>query len=257
MYPNRLTTAYLNDARRDSRTTPGRLEVRAQGDRAEILIYDEISFWGINAQDFADRIADIHASDITVKINSPGGDVFDGMAIYRQLLDHPANIHVQVDGIAASIASIIMLAGDDVELAQHAMVMIHDPFALVVGNAEDMAHMAKTLDKMGDVLAGIYQARAGGTVAEWRAAMREETWYTADEALEAGLATSVGSDEADTKAAARFDWSMFRHTPAALAQRHEELETSDEGDEAQPALADWRDNARFTIAEAELEGAFV
>jgi ATP-dependent protease ClpP protease subunit len=258
VYPNRLTSAYLNDARR-GRATPGRLEFRSQGDSAEILIYDEISFFGISAERFATELAELRATDITVRINSPGGDVFDGMAIYRQLLDHPADIHVRVDGVAASIASVIMLAGDDVELAQHAMVMIHDPYALVVGNADDMEHMARTLDKMGGVLAGIYAARAGGTAGDWRAAMRAETWYTADEALEAGLATAIGSDAADTKAAARFDWSMFRHTPAALAERDVEIDTPAEGVETGQGatMADWRNGARHDMAEAALKGELV
>jgi hypothetical protein len=123
-----------------------------------------------------------------VEINSPGGNVWDGLAIYNMLRGRQAPVTTRVVGIAASIASIIALAGDTVEIADAALIMIHDPSGMVAGSSEDMRKMADALDQHAEVLAGIYRKKTGRSIESIRAAMKSETWFTADEAIQFGLA---------------------------------------------------------------------
>lgn len=162
---------------------------------AEIYIYDEIGYWGTTANDFIKDLADIKASKISLRINSPGGDVFDGIAIYNALKRHPANITAHVDGIAASAASFIAMAGDEVLMAPHSQMMIHEASGLCIGPADDMRKMADLLDKSSNNIAGIYAKRTGGSTEEWRAKMRDETWFSDQEAVDAGLADAVDGDD--------------------------------------------------------------
>lgn len=200
--PGNLTAEVWRHLRaRDQRPRPdvkARLRVTnnaAGGTRIDLM--DEIGYWGITAQDFVDELLAIDATTIELHVNSPGGDVFDGVAIMNALIDHPATVDVVVDGIAASAASYICMAGDSVKMNRGAQMMIHDALGLCVGNAADMEQMKALLDRISDTIAGLYAERAGGTTEGWRDLMRAETWYSATEAVDAGLA-----DEAAAKAAA-------------------------------------------------------
>jgi ATP-dependent protease ClpP protease subunit len=159
---------------------------------ADVLIYEDIgeSFWGdgVTAKSIAAQITGLDVDELNVRINSVGGEVYEGLAIQNALIANPAKVNVTVDGIAASAASVIAMAGDHVSMARGAMMMIHDPSMVAVGNPQDLRDSADTLDKIADSLASTYAARAGGDVADWRALMQAETWYTADEAVDAGLA---------------------------------------------------------------------
>jgi len=170
----------------------------AAEDRAEVFIYDFIDDFGVNANDFVRDLRAVTAKAIDLHINSGGGFVFDAIAIYSALKNHAATIDVFVDGVAASAATFIAQAGDTVTIEKPAKMMIHDAAGLVLGNAADMREMADLLDELSDTIAGIYADRAGGTVASWREAMRETTWYGAADAVKAGLADRVAND---TKAA--------------------------------------------------------
>ena len=168
------------------------------GSSVEISVYDEIGYWGVSAADFVTDLGGITAKDITLRINSPGGDVQDGLAMLNALRQHPANIHVIVDGWAVSAASFIAMAGDKVSMAPNAMMMIHDAAGMCYGNSAEMAEMAELLNKHSDNIASVYARRAGGTVEDWRTVMRAETWYTDQEAVDAGLADEIlGSEETD------------------------------------------------------------
>lgn len=169
-----------------------RLENRADG-TADLYVYDEIGFFGVTANDLIDQLRGLDATEIHVRLNSPGGEIFDGIAIYNALRSHSARVIVQVDSLAASIASVIAMAGDEVIMAPFSQMMIHDGLGMVVGNAADMREMADLLDRQSDNIAAIYQARAGGQTRTWRARMRAETWYSAQEAVDAGLADRVGN----------------------------------------------------------------
>lgn len=208
------TTRATADLRRGRRDWY-RITAKA-GDEAEVWIYDEIGFWGVTASDFVRELRQVDAAKLTLHLNSPGGDVFDGIAIHTALRDHPATVEVKIDSLAASIASVIAMAGDRVVMSKHATMMIHDPFALAIGDARDMRKMADTLDQLGDTIAGVYAERAGGSVREWRDRMLDETWYTDQTAVDAGLADEVAGEPAAENS---FDLSIFRHPPAALSAR--------------------------------------
>lgn len=189
--PPRVKTARPVAQLRQGRTDWYRIENLGTGSAA-IYVYDEIGYWGVTAADFVAELSELTGvSSIDLHINSPGGEVFEGLAIMNCLRSHPASVTTYVDGIAASIASVIAMAGDRIVMGPHSQLMIHEGSGLCVGDAEDMRKMADLLDFQSNNIAGVYQARAGGTVETWRAAMVAETWYTAEEAVAAGLADEV------------------------------------------------------------------
>jgi ATP-dependent Clp protease, protease subunit len=190
-------------------------DFRAQAKGAEIVIYDEIGAFGTPAKAFHDELKALGpVAELTVRINSPGGAVFDGVAIYNALKRHDAAITVWVDGIAASIASVIAMAGDEIVVPENAMLMLHDPSGLVMGTAADMRAMAEALDRMKAGMVAAYRDKCGRDDAEIEALMAAETWLSAQEALELGLADRV---EAPVRMAAHFDLSRFRNPPPQLA----------------------------------------
>lgn len=168
-------------------------------DETEVFIYDEIGFWGVTAADFIKDIRDISTPKITLRINSPGGDVFDGVAIYNAIRRQDAEVNVFIDGLAASAASFIAMAGDTVTMSPKSQMMIHDAWGLVIGPADDMRKMADMLDKTSDNIASIYADRAGGTVEEWRGKMRDESWFSDQEAVDAGLADRIDGEKMPEK----------------------------------------------------------
>ena len=160
---------------------------------ATIQIFDQIGEdWfggsGVSAKAFSQTLQDIGQGPLVVEINSPGGNVWDGLSIYNMLRGRQEPVTTRVVGIAASIASIIALAGDTVEMAEASLFMIHDPSGMVAGTSEDMRKMADALDQHAEVLAGIYAKATGKPVPQIRAAMKAETWFTAQEAIRFGLA---------------------------------------------------------------------
>ncbi|NUB04512.1 Clp protease ClpP [Azospirillum melinis] len=183
---------------------------------AEILIYDEIGRWGISANQFVQDLRGLgEVSRIDVRLNSPGGEVFDGLAIYNALNAHAAEIVVTVDGIAASIASVIAMAGKDIIMPENAMMMIHDPSGGVWGTAADMRRIADALDKGKLAIISAYR-RCGLSDEEISALMTDESWFSAADALAKGFCTKL---EKPVKMSACFDLAnldRFRHPPAAL-----------------------------------------
>ncbi|HZA66464.1 MAG TPA: head maturation protease, ClpP-related [Geminicoccaceae bacterium] len=190
-------------------------EFRAQARGAEIVIYDEIGAFGIPAKVFLDELKALGpVAELTVRINSPGGSVFDGVAIYNALKRHDAAVTVWIDGIAASIASMIAMAGDEVVMPENAMLVLHDPSGLVMGTATDMRAMAEALDRMKSGMVAAYCDKSGRDEAEIEALMAAETWLSAQEAVALGLADRV---EQPIRMAAAFDLSRFSNPPPQLA----------------------------------------
>ena len=194
----------------------------AEGDSgpAEVLIYDEIDSWfGVSAEALAREIGALDDSrELHVRINSPGGNIFDGVAILNALRGHPGKVTVIVDSLAASAASFIAMGGDEIVMNRDSEMMIHKASGLVVGGADEMRQQAELIDRLNVKMAGIYAERAGGSVEDWLAIMDAETWYSAEEAVEAGLADRVETVTADRdQAAAKFDLSIFAHAGRAHA----------------------------------------
>lgn len=179
--------------------------------KATIYIYDAIGFFGIEANQLVQEIDQLDADEITLRINSPGGDVFDGAAIYNALERHPATIHSHIDGLAASMASLIALAGETVEMAENAFYMIHKPWSMALGTADDFRSEANLLDKIEGTAVGVYARRSGMSNEQITGLLAAETWYTAEEAREAGFIDKIsGSDDSRES---RFDLSVFANAP--------------------------------------------
>jgi len=189
-----------------------RISNNAATGAAEIYIYDEIGYFGITSADFVRDLQGVNSEQITLHINSPGGNVFDGIAILNALKQHPANITVVVDALAASIASVIAQAGDERVMSPNSTMMIHDGMGGGIGlNAADMRELADLLDKTSDNIASVYAERSGqGDAESWRALMVAETWYTADEAVTAGLADRVEGKAAEQTNT--WDLSVFHYS---------------------------------------------
>lgn len=170
---------------------------KIDGATATIRLFDPIDswgeWWGMSAKELAVVLDDLpsNVTEIRLLINSPGGEAFEGIAMVNLLRAHSARVVAVVQGIAASAASFIAAAADETVMATNSTMMIHDAWGICIGNADDMLEMGALLDKLSGNLAAIYAAKAGDDVDVWRAAMKAETWYTADEAVEAGLADRV------------------------------------------------------------------
>ncbi len=199
----------------------------AAEDSATVRIFDEIgySWWGgIDPQQFAEDLDELNVAQLNVHINSPGGDAFGGIAMYNALRQHPARKVVYIDGLAASAASVVAMAGDEIVMNAGSQMMVHDAAGIAIGFALDMEKMASELNKLSDGVAGIYAKRAKGKRDDFRQAMRDESWYTDQEAVEAGLADRIAEDdvsetEEGEKIVARDSrvWKMFRYATRADA----------------------------------------
>ena len=186
------------------------IEAKAGSKEADLFIYDTVGIWGVAANEFVKDLNSLDVSTINLRINSPGGNVFDGVAIYNALKKHDAKVITHIEALAASIASIIALAGDEVQIADNAFYMIHNPYTWAAGDAESMRKTANMLDKVTDSLIKTYTDKTGKSSAEIRQLMDDETWFNAEEAKEIGFADSI-TDEEDVDAA--FDLSLYNNVP--------------------------------------------
>lgn len=187
-----------------------RIENAAPGP-AQVHIFDEIGFFGVTAQDFVKDLAGL-TGDLDLHMNCPGGDVFEAVAIFNALQQHKGDVSVYVDGLAASAASFIAQAAapGKLTIARNASMMIHDAFGMGIGNSADMRELADLLDRQSDNIASIYAQRSGRPVAEFREAMRAESWYVGQEAVDAGLADQA---HGGTQVSDSWDLSIFRGPP--------------------------------------------
>lgn len=186
------------------------------------MIGDDGMGGGVTTRRIAAALRTIGKRDVTVQINSPGGDMFEGIAIYNLLRAHPAKITVEVLGIAASAASIIAMAGDHIRMAPSSFLMLHNAWGVVIGNRHDMAEAAALFERFDGALADIYAARSGMARSEIAALLDAETFLTAQEAVAAGMADTIAGETAaatDVSAQTRPDIQAKRRIDAALAQQ--------------------------------------
>ncbi len=190
--------------------------IRAQALGAEVVIYDEIGAYGVSAKGFLAELGALpEGTPLALRLNSPGGSVFDAVAIYNAIKRHTGMVTVWIDGIAASAASYIAMAGDEVVMPENAFLMIHDPAGMVMGTATDMRAMAEALDKVkGSLLQG-YAGKSGRPQEEIAPLMAAETWLDAKDALDLGFADRIAEP---VRIAARFDVCRFRNAPPALSK---------------------------------------
>jgi len=189
--------------------------IHAREQVAEIFIYDEIGGWGITAKEFIDELnaLDDSIQTIDLRINSPGGSVFEGNAIYNALKRHPATVNAHIDALAASMASVIALAGDSVTMAANGLYMIHNPRGAAWGEADELRKVADLIDKIRLLMVNIYAAKTGMEAELIAEFMNEETWFNAEEALKEGFIDAISDP---IEAAAHFDLSAYRHAPGEL-----------------------------------------
>lgn len=188
-------------------------------DSAEITLYGIVgqSFWsdGVSASKFRDDLKALgEVKDISLRINSEGGDVFEGLTMYNLLVDHGAKITVHVDGLAASIASVIAMAGDEIRMGEGSFMMIHNPWGGAVGDANAMRRMADLLDKVKDQVANIYVARTKNSKNKVSTWMDDETWMNAEESKKKGFAEVVEERIAAAASVSKPDW--YNNLPSEL-----------------------------------------
>lgn len=166
----------------------------------ELLIYDVIGYWGIEAIDVAETLrAHSDAERLVVRINSPGGDVFDGVAIFNSLLNFGTEVDVEVDGLAASAASLIAMAGDTIRMGKGTRMMIHRAWTVAMGNEEELCYVADVLRGIDGDLVNAYVERSGGDAEHIRELVNAETWLSAQEAVDEGLADEVMDAKSNRK----------------------------------------------------------
>jgi ATP-dependent Clp endopeptidase proteolytic subunit ClpP len=174
----------------------------------DVYIFDEIGTYGVTAQAFINDIKDLKDTPINLRINSLGGDVFDGMAMYNVIKRREARTTVYIEGIAASIATIIALGADEVVMAENSLFMIHNAWGGTMGEAKDMRKTAETLDKISSELTDIYRKKTGLSNDVLAEMMDAETWLNADEAYELGFVDTISDS---IKVAAKYDVSKFKN----------------------------------------------
>ena len=207
---------------------------------AVLALDEEIGFWGTQAKDFRAQLDAVEGNELVVEINSIGGDVMAGLGIYNMLRNWAKDgktVTTRVTGVAASIASIIALAGDKREMPKNTFGMVHQASTVAVGTADDMRDAADTLDKVDGSLRGIYMDRMGVDEAKAKEIMAKDTWLTADECKELGFATALIED---VKATAKFDLARAElpDNVAAIFKAEADPEQKPEGDDEPPAAPD-------------------
>ncbi len=208
---------------RDNAAAPRAFEVKAEGEEATLYVYDAIGGWfGLPAADFVKQLNGISAPTIHLRINSPGGDVFEARAMATAIREHKSNIIAHVDGVAASAATLIAISAKEVEMAEGAFFMIHQAWAVAMGNAEDMLAMAGLLEKADQSIAADYMRKtkkAQQQIVDWMAA---ETWFTAAEAKEHGFVDRIAEAQA---VEARWNLSAYAKAPKVLTEKAAEAPT--------------------------------
>lgn len=199
----------------------GQFRAEAGADEATVYLYDTIvsdadtaEWWGgVDPLTFARALAGINAPVIHLRINSPGGDVFAAQAMAQALREHPAKVVAHIDGYAASAATEVAVAADEVIMAPGAMYMIHNAWTIAIGNKSDFLDTAALLEKVDLTLAQSYAERTGSDLKQITDWMDAETWFTAQEAVDAGFADSVADSKPKAQATATWNLSAYKHAP--------------------------------------------
>ncbi|WP_128948194.1 MULTISPECIES: head maturation protease, ClpP-related [Bradyrhizobium] len=197
-----------------ARTFGAGFDVRAADRATEITVFGEIG-WDVTAAAFHERLTSLKG-DLVVKINSPGGNVFDGIQMHNSLVEYPGKVTVKIMALAASAASIVAMAGHEIQMTANSFFMLHRSWGITVGNVDAHTDTAGLLSKIDGALATTYAARTGQDLEQVNAWMANETWFTPIEAIDAGLADEQIADPDEPTAA--FDLSIFAKTPDILKQ---------------------------------------
>lgn len=230
---------------------PSYYQIRNQENGVEILLYEQIgklsSGEGITAKRLSEDLRPFKGRPLNVRINSPGGNVFEGNTIYNIFKNHKGRVKVFIDGIAASIASVIAMSGDEIIIPQNGMIMIHNPYGLTIGDADAMRKQAAALDKVKSTIVGIYHGKTKLNHARLSEMMTAETWLTGDEAKENGFADTLSEPQ---EYEANFEMlEQFSNKPRTLSYEVKSMSTkqqlADNTLKAQPAQIEWKKNPQI------------
>jgi ATP-dependent Clp endopeptidase proteolytic subunit ClpP len=216
---------------------------------AEVYIFDEIGAYGITAQDFIAEMKEYKDTPVNLRINCIGGDVFDGMAMYNIIKKREAKTTAYIEGIAASMGSVIALAADEVVMAENSLFMIHNAWGGAMGEAEDMRKTASVLEKISGEIASIYKRKTRLSLDRITDMMDEETWLNAEEAYELGFIDSISDS---IKVAAKYDVSKFKNI--TTEQIHNKLNINVNNKKMTEELKNWFNNKVDEIV-ASVKGA--
>jgi ATP-dependent Clp protease, protease subunit len=217
---------------------------------ADVYIYDEISWFGVSADQFVKDLQAIKADTIRLHLNTPGGSIFDGIAIYNALKQHKAKVETYIEGLAASSGSIVALAGDKVYMAENAFYMIHEPWVLTVGDSAELRKTADLLDKISGVMVNTYMKVSGKDEKQIKQWLQAETWFTAEEAKEAGFVDEI-TDEIEAQA--RHDLSIYDNVPEKLLSDFEKHSQPDNPDTEKETVNETRQIRESMRMRLELE----
>ena len=221
----------------------------------EISIFDEIGMYGVSAKQFITDLKSIPATDrIVLKIHSPGGEVFDGNAIFNAL-QRRGNVEVQIEGLAASMATVISLAGMPVKMAANGFYMIHNPWGVAMGDAAELRDQAQLLDKIRSNMVGAYAAKSGQSAEQIQEWMDSETWFTAEEALSAGFVDEITDTLSLAASSNKFArMAKFKNAPANLTAQppRMEIEITPDTEIVEEVIADSIVSESVPVEEIEL-----
>jgi ATP-dependent Clp protease protease subunit len=220
----------------------GRGEFKARpmaNDAATIYLYDAIVgndidaeiFGGVGPEQFARTVAGVKAGTLNLRVNSPGGSVFAARTMAQALKDYPGKVIAHVDGLAASAASFLIMAADEIVMAEGSFLMIHNAWSIALGNADDLRQEADLLDSIDNSLVKTYAKRTGKDKDAIRGMMRAETWMDSDEAVANGFADR-SAETSDAQASKQWDLSAYKNAPTATAEEPEpEVQAHDQDNE--------------------------
>lgn len=195
------------------------LKVRASATESTIYLYDDIGDWGISASDFAKTLMALDSPIIHLRINSNGGDVFEARAMVSAISEHPSKIIAHVDGLAASAASYVAIACDEVEITDGAMIMVHKPHSFISGTAPELIAHASILDKVEESMIADYAAKTGLSVEELGEMLAAETWLSANEAVEKGFADRISSQNSEENVTQETETLTAKATRSLIAAK--------------------------------------
>ena len=200
----------------DNRDKPRAFKVSNEDNEATIFVYDIIGedfFGGVGAQQFARDLAAITADTIHLRVNSPGGDVWDGRAMMTALRQHPAKVIAHIDGVAASAATSLVLAADEVEITRGAEFMIHNAWTIALGNRHEFLALSERLEQVDNQIITDYERRTGIDREEIVSMMDAETWLTAEDVVERGFADRIVETVDGAKNVTRWNLSAYNNAP--------------------------------------------
>lgn len=220
---------------------------------ADLYLYIEIASWGggysaHSAKSFKQELDDLgEIKTLNIYINSPGGDVFEGIAIYNMLKRHKAHVNVHVDGLAASISSVIAMAGDTIYMPTNSMMMIHNAWMWTAGDSNELKVAAEMLEKVNTSIRQSYMDKAGSSISEedLTKLMDDETWLTAQECLDYGFCTEIKEDTNIAASTNKELFSKYRNTPKNLLNKTKEPETVAKDEEIEILLARVNNTLKF------------